>query len=147
MRFSIVLWALALIGCAASPPPPVIEHLTAPGTPPGLPFSPAVRVGDLIFLSGQIGNLPGQTTLVSGGIEAETRQALENIKSVLEANGSAMNRVFKCTVMMADMKEWPAMNAVYATYFPEKPARSAVGATGLALGARVEIECAALQGR
>jgi reactive intermediate/imine deaminase len=143
MRFvNAVIGAVVMCGCAA-PKPPAIEHLNAPGAPQGLPFSPAVRVGDLIFVSGQIGTAPGTTTLVSGGIDAETRQALENLKAILEANGSAMNRVFKCTVMMADMKEWPAMNAVYAAYFPEKPARSSFGATALALDARVEIECAA----
>jgi 2-iminobutanoate/2-iminopropanoate deaminase len=116
---------------------------------PSLPFSAAVRLGDVLYLSGQIGNPPGNgRALVPGGVEAETRQAMENIKAVLERCGSSMGRVFKCTVMMADMKEWAAMNAVYLGYFPSdrKPARSAFGASGLALGARVEIECCALVG-
>jgi reactive intermediate/imine deaminase len=100
------------------------------------------------YLSGQIGT-PDATsgTLVPGGIEAETRQTLENIKDVLQRTGSSMDRVVKCTVMMADMREWDRMNVVYATYFPKnKPARSALGANGLALGARVEIECWATVG-
>jgi reactive intermediate/imine deaminase len=105
-------------------------------------------VGNLLFLSGQIGT-PSQTAnaVVPGGIEAETRQTMENIKDVLQRTGSSMDRVVKCTVMMADMREWDRMNVVYATYFPtNKPARSALGANGLALGARVEIECWATVG-
>ena len=78
----------------------------------------------------------------SGGIQAETRQTLENIKDVLERYGSLMDRVVKCTIMIDDMAEWPAMNEVYAEFFPgPKPARSAFGADGLALGVAVEIEC------
>lgn len=112
-----------------------------------LPFSEAVRVGDMIFLSGQIGNLPGTTELVPGGIEEETRQALENIRSVLERHGSSMDRIAKCTIFLADISEWPRMNAVYATFFAgDKPARSAVAGSGLALGARVEIDCIAVMG-
>lgn len=108
----------------------------------GLPFSDAVRVGDMLFLSGQIGNVPGEMAVVPGGIRAETRQVLENIKGLLEANGSFMDRVVKCLVMMADIAEWPAMNEIYVDYFKEPyPARSALAGTGLALGARVEIEC------
>jgi reactive intermediate/imine deaminase len=121
------------------------EYLTPFGAPTR-PFSPAVRVGDLIFLSGQIGTDPSAAgSVVPGGIEAETRQTMENIKTVLTAVGSGMDRVVKCTVMMADMAEWDRMNAVYATYFvPDRlPARSAFGSTALALGARVEIECIA----
>jgi reactive intermediate/imine deaminase len=108
----------------------------------GFPFSDAVRVGNMLYLSGQIGNRPGEMELVPGGIQAETRQTMENIKTVLEANGSSMDRVVKCLVMMADIGEWPAMNEVYVTYFRDRyPARSAFAGTGLALGARVEIEC------
>lgn len=109
-----------------------------------LPFSDAVRVGDLLFLSGKVGNISGTMELVEGGIQAETRQAMDSIKASLEKYGSSMDRVVKCTVFLADMGEWAAMNEVYTTYFPENPpARSALGATGLALDARVEIECIA----
>ena len=111
------------------------------------PFSSAVRVGNLLFLSGQIGSRVenGAPKLVAGGIEPEARQALDNIKAIVEKAGSSMDRVVKCSVMLADMAEWPKLNEIYATYFPgPKPARSAWGATGLALGARVEVECTAM---
>jgi reactive intermediate/imine deaminase len=134
-------------GRGATPVSPEVEFLIPYG-PPTRPFSPAVRVGNLLFLSGQIGtSADAAGGLVSGGIEAETRQTMENIKDVLTRVGSSMDQVIKCTVMMADMGEWARMNSVYATYFPHhKPARSAFGATGLALGARVEIECIAVLG-
>jgi reactive intermediate/imine deaminase len=107
-----------------------------------MPFSAAVRVGDLLILSGQIGNLPGTTRLAPGGIKAEAKQALENVKRILEANGSSMDRVVKCTVMIADIDEWAAFNEVYVTYFPgPKPARSAFESSGLAFDGRVELEC------
>ena len=123
-----------------------IEFLPAPGAEKlALPFSEAVRVGDMLYLSGQVGTVPGTTELVPGGIKEETRQTLENIKVILERNGSALDRVFKCTVFLADISEWPKMNEVYRTYFPKSPpARSAMAASGLALNARVEIECIAL---
>ncbi|HXE57944.1 MAG TPA: RidA family protein [Gemmatimonadales bacterium] len=150
----LVLLALLAPGARAQTPeapaeegPPEIEFLTPYG-PPTRPFSPAVRVGHLLFLSGQIGTrADAGGGLVPGGIEAETRQTLENIRDVLERSGSSLDRVVKCTVMLADMAEWERMNAVYATFFPRhKPARSALGASGLALGARVEIECIAVVG-
>lgn len=110
----------------------------------GLPFSEAVRAGDLLFLSGQLGNQPGSLGLVEGGVEAETRQTIENIKAVLERNQLSLDRVVKCTLFLADIAEWPKVNAVYKTYFGENPpARSALAASGLALDARVEIECIA----
>ena len=123
------------------------QYLTPFGAPTR-PFSPAVRVGNLIFLSGQIGTdgaSANANAVVAGGIEAETKQTLENIRTLLTAVGSSMDKVVKCTVMMADMKEWDRMNVVYRTYFrPGRlPARSALGANGLALNARVEIECIA----
>jgi reactive intermediate/imine deaminase len=142
---AFVLLATSIL--AACSPAPARHHdpefLTPYGVP-RYPFSPAVRVGDILYLSGQLGT-DSSGTLVAGGVEAETRQALENIKDVLARTGSSMDRVVKCTVMMADMKEWPAMNGVYATYFPaHRPARSAFGTTGLALNARLEIECIAV---
>lgn len=107
-----------------------------------LPFSDAVRVGDLLILSGQIGNQGMQ--LVPGGIVPEARQTMENIRAVLERNGSSMDRIIKCLVMIDDMRNWPAFNEVYVTFFDQHlPARSAMGADGLALGAEVEVECIA----
>ena len=129
-------------------PSPATAQFLTPYGPVTRPFSPAVRVGNMLYLSGQIGTpSPTANAVVPGGIEAETRQTLENIKDVLEKTGSSMDRVVKCTVMMADMREWDRMNAVYAAYFPKnKPARSAFGATALALGARLEMECWATVG-
>ena len=114
-----------------------------PDGPPANPFSPAVRVGNIIFVSGTLGS-KADGTLVPGGIQPETRQLLENIKSTLAAAGVGMDRVVKCTVFLADLKEWPAMNEVYRSYFSNGnyPARAAVQAT-LLFGARVEMECAA----
>jgi len=108
-----------------------------------LPFSDAVRVGDVLYLSGQLGIVPGSMKLPPGGIEAEIRQMMENIARVLAHCSLTLDDVFKCTVMLADMGEWPAFNKVYLGYFnPERlPTRSAFGASGLALGARVEMEC------
>ena len=112
----------------------------------GLPFSEAVRVGNLLFLSGQLGR-DGSGRVVPGGIAAETQQTMENIKAALARHGSSLDRVVKATVFLADMDEWAEMNRVYVTYFPEHlPARSALGASGLALGKRVEIECIAVVG-
>ena len=113
-----------------------------------LPFSDAVRVGHMLYLSGKLGNIPGTPELAEGGIAGETRQALDNIKASLEKHGSSLAEVVKCTVFLADIAEWGAMNEVYVTYFPvNPPARSALGSSGLALGARVEIECLATVSR
>lgn len=109
-----------------------------------LPFSEAVRVGHMLYLSGQLGYDAETSKLVEGGIGPETRKTLENIKATLEKHGSSMAEVVKCTVFLADINEWAAMNQVYVTYFPSNPpARSALGSSGLALGARTEIECMA----
>ena len=109
-----------------------------------LPFSDAVRVGNTLYLSGQVGVMPGKMELVSGGMAAESRQALKNIRTVLKDNNYAMSDVVKCTVMLADMSQWGAFNEVYKSFFARPyPARSAFGASGLALGAQVEIECIA----
>jgi len=120
-----------------------VEHYAVSGDMQ-LPFSEAVRVGHMLYLSGQLGFDAETSKLVEGGIGPETRKTLENIKATLEKHGSSMAEVVKCTVFLADIKEWAAMNAVYVTYFPSNPpARSALGSSGLALGARTEIECIA----
>jgi reactive intermediate/imine deaminase len=141
----IVTWLAAAAGAAAQSP----QFLNSGKVmPPGLPFSEAVRVGDTLYLSGQVGLVPGKLELVPGGMKAEARQAMEHVKTILEANGYALRDVVKCTVMLADMSEWPAFNEIYKTYFDGRyPARSAIGASGLALGARVEVECMAAKGR
>ena len=124
-----------------------VEYLQAPGTEDlNLPFSSAVRAGNTLYLSGSIGIIPGTMDLAEGGIQGETRQTLDNISRTLETFGSSMDKVVKCTVFLADMGEWGAMNEVYRTYFENPPARSALGASGLALDARVEIECIAVTG-
>ncbi|MCC6931061.1 MAG: RidA family protein [Gemmatimonadaceae bacterium] len=151
-----LLAIIALCACSQAKPTPApapsatstTENGVTWHTPygkPTRPFTPAVQVGNLLFLAGQIGtSANAQGGVVAGGIQAETRQTMLNIKEVLEKSGSSLDRVVKCTVFMADMREWDAMNEVYATFFPRnKPARSALGTNGLALGARVEIECIA----
>jgi len=136
------------LGCQTAAPshvsrPP--EYLASPDAAAlALPFSEAVRAGDLLFVSGQIGNLPGKRELVPGGIGPEAARALENIKAILERHGSSMDDVVKCTVFLADIGEWPAFNEVYRRAFPRHfPARSALAASGLVMGARVEVECIA----
>jgi reactive intermediate/imine deaminase len=120
-------------------------HPMAPLDGHAMPFSEAVRVGDLLYLAGQLGNVPGTLRLVAGGIAPETRQMMENIRAILERHGSSLDRVIKCTVFLADMHEWTEFNATYRQYFGRQlPARSALGANGLALAARVEMECIAV---
>jgi reactive intermediate/imine deaminase len=146
MRQSVLVLALGLaaVGRADAQAKSVIR---VPGSLEGLPFSSAVRVGDMLYLSGQIGVPSGGTAVVPGGIEAETRQTMENIKAVLAYAGSSLDRVVKCTVFLRDIADYAAMNTVYAAYFPkDPPARSTLAASGLARGAAVEIECLALAG-
>ena len=111
-----------------------------------LPFSSAVRVGDLLLLSGQLGI--GADGKLPAGMEAQARQTMENIGAVLKGQGLGFGDLVKCTVMLDDMADWPAFNKVYVTYFPDGkyPARSAFGADGLALGALLEVECIAYAG-
>lgn len=109
------------------------------------PYSQAVRVGEFIYTAGQLGILPETRQLAGPDIESQTRQALENLRAILEAAGSCMEHVIKTTVFLADMGEFARMNAVYAEFFPQAPpARSTVQVAALPLGARVEIEAVAL---
>lgn len=109
----------------------------------GYPFSESVRVGDILFISGQVG-VDENNELVEGGIVGETRQIMSNIGGALERRGLGFSDVVKCTVFLADVDEWGKFNTIYTSYFePPYPARSALGANGLALGARLEVECIA----
>jgi reactive intermediate/imine deaminase len=133
---------------ADAQPRPAVEHLGRPSlNVQALPFSDAVRVGDVLYLSGQLGI--GADGKLADGIEAQTRQTLDNIGAILKRAGLTHADVFHCTAFLADMKDWPAFNKVYVTYFPEgkRPARSAFGANGLALGALLELECQAYAGK
>ena len=133
---------------AGAAPRAAVEHIGSPTmNGQALPFSEAVRVGDTLYLSGQLGR--GPDGKLPDGIEAQTTQTLENIGATLKKAGLGYADVFHCTAMLADMKLWPAFNTVYVTYFPEgkRPARSAFGTNGLALGALVEIECQAYAGK
>jgi 2-iminobutanoate/2-iminopropanoate deaminase len=142
----LVLAAACLFPVLAMAEQEITYHNTPGAVEANAPFTSAVQVGTTLYLSGSLGNVPGKSEMVPGGIEAETRQTMESIKAKVERFGSSMNRVVKCTVFMADMAEWEAMNKVYRTYFKRLPARSAFGSTGLALNARVEIECIAIVG-
>ena len=142
------LFAIVASPAAAAPPRPAVEHLGRPNlNGQALPFSDAVRDGDTLYLSGQLGI--GPDGKLPDGIAAQTRQALDNVGAILKRAGLTHADVFHCTAMLRDMADWPAMNAVYVTYFPEgkRPARSAFGASGLALGALIELECQAYAGK
>ncbi len=143
----VPLLAALMVGCGTDAPQEskraAVEYLPMQAAA-ALPFSAAVRVDRMLYLSGQLGT-DSSLSLVPGGIAPETRQAMENIRALLARSGATLNDVVKCTAMLADMAEWGAMNREYVTYFPRRPpARSAFGTTGLALGARVEIECVAV---
>jgi reactive intermediate/imine deaminase len=146
------LAALALLGIpqmgnAADTRPP-IQRIGEPMlNGQRLPFSSAVRAGDTVSLSGALGiDANGKLGV---GMEAQARLAMDNLGTVLKSAGLGWGDVVKCTVMLDDMKDWPAFNQVYVTYFPDKkfPARSAFGADGLALGALLEVECIAYAGK
>lgn len=143
-RSSFLLSVSLLLAIPATAQESAVEFFSSRSgvLPSGLPFSEAVRVGDLVLLSGQVGVEPGTMTLVEGGIGAEAKQTMENIESILEAVGLSTKDVVKCTVMLDDISEWAVFNEIYEQFFePPYPARSAFGADGLALGAAVEVEC------
>ncbi|TXE16147.1 RidA family protein [Psychroserpens burtonensis] len=109
------------------------------------PFSDVVEVNGFLFLAGQVGMNHETRTLVEGGIEAETKQCLENIKAVLEQHDSGLDQVVKCTVILKNIDDFVAFNAVYKSYFSKKPARTTFAASGLAVGALIEIDVIAVK--
>jgi 2-iminobutanoate/2-iminopropanoate deaminase len=140
LRTLISSLLITMVSCTSARDARVVRY----GTAASQPYSDAVRAGGFIFVSGKLGIAPGQREPVSGGIEAETRQSLENIRAVLQSAGASMDDVVKCTVILANIGDWDAMNSVYRTFFPtEKPARTTFGGD-LVRNARVEIECMAV---
>ena len=147
MKTGIALAVSLVLTTPAMAQTPPVEFIGEPSfNGQRLPFSEAVRVGDMLYLSGQLGNKPDGT--LPQGIEAQARQAMDNIGAVLKRSNLGFGDVVKCTVMLDNMADWPAFNRVYVTYFTpgRLPARSALGADGLALGALVEVECQAWAG-
>jgi 2-iminobutanoate/2-iminopropanoate deaminase len=128
----------------AKPAPGATVEYQSAANPSARTLSDFVRVGNILYLSGKLGT-DSAGNLAPGGIGPETKQTMENIKAVLEKAGSSMDNVVKCTVMLADIKEWAEMNTVYVTFFKKEslPARSAFATSGLVRNARVEIECMA----
>ncbi len=130
----------AVVAGPASPPGAQYYRETDPAAMQ-LPFSEAVRAGSMLYLSGAIGT-DESGKLVAGGMEAEAQQTMDNIGAVLKRHGSGFDQVVQCTVALADIKDWPAFNDIYRRYFTlHFPARMAFAAPGLALGARVEVQC------
>ncbi len=146
MKFPIAgaLALLAASAASAQQPRRTVQHYPAG---PNAPFSTAVRVGDTVYLSGAIG--VGPDGKLPQGFEAQAKQTMENVGAGLKATGLGWGDVFKCTVMIDDMADWPKFNTIYVPYFPagKLPARSAFGADGLALGALLELECLAYAGK
>jgi len=146
-KFILPLLFAAVMALSAPTNATDVEFLNSPERALDYPFSEAVRVGNILYLSGSLGNMPGTSNLVEGGIGPESHKTMQNIKATLEQFGSSLDEVVKCTVFLQDIGEWPAFNEVYKTYFTAPfPARSALAASGLALGARVEVECIATVG-
>ncbi len=138
------MFGLATAGCA-SPSHAAPQFAPAPANS-NRAFSPFVRANGFLFLAGQLGT-DSTGKLAPGGIQAETRQTMLNIKSLLERNGSSMDRVVRCLVLLADISDRPAMSDVYVTFFAadKRPVRTAAGVSGLALNGKVEIECVAAE--
>lgn len=142
---SILSMCAILPACAGQSSSGVSYYSTAEN----MPFSESVQVGDMLYLSGQIGIDPDTAELAGGGIEAEARQTMENIGDVLARRGLDFTSVVKCSVMLGDMNDWPAFNQVYVEYFEpgRLPARSAFATSGLAFGGKLEVECWAFNPR
>ncbi|WP_299115214.1 Rid family detoxifying hydrolase [uncultured Winogradskyella sp.] len=118
----------------------IIFHKSHEPSRANVPFSDVVETDDLLFLTGQIGKDHKKGKLVAGGIEAETKQVIENIKAVLRHHNLSLDNVVKCTVILKDINDFKTFNSVYTTYFTKKPARTTFAASGLAGGASIEID-------
>ena len=128
-----------MIGCK-QPSNEIIFHKSHEPKRQQVPYSDMVETNGLLFLSGQIGMDHKTRTLVEGGIEAETKQCIENVKAVLEYHKLSLDNVVKCTIILRDIEDFAAFNKIYMEYFPNKPARTTFAASGLAVNASIEID-------
>ncbi|NQY05933.1 MAG: RidA family protein [Flavobacteriaceae bacterium] len=142
IQFFLFVFCLCLISCQDTQPKFHKSHYPKKAE---APFSDLVEVGNTLYLAGQIGMDHNSRTLVSGGVEAETKQAILNLKEVLELHNSSLDQVVKCTVILSDINDFAEFNEVYVQYFPNKPARTTFAASGLARNAKIEIECIAVK--
>ncbi|WP_298761819.1 Rid family detoxifying hydrolase [uncultured Psychroserpens sp.] len=142
--FIILLFLFGMMSCQQNNQD-IIFHKSHEPKKAQAPFSDVVEANGLLFLAGQVGMNHSTRTLVEGGIEAETKQCIENIKAVLSQHGSSLDRVVKCTVVLKDINDFAAFNEVYKTYFPNKPARTTFAASGLAVNANIEIDVIAVK--
>lgn len=148
--FYYLLFSVFIFSCQSPPPTPEVEKESGPSEiifhkshepkKQNAPFSDMVETDHLYFLAGQIGMDHSTREVVEGGIQAETKQAIENIKAVLEHHGSSLDRVVKCTVILGDINDFAAFNEIYTQYFPNKPARTTYAAAGLARNCKIEID-------
>ena len=142
--YVIVLFILGMTSCQQHNSD-VVFHKSHEPKKAEAPYSDVVAANGFLFLSGQIGMDHSIRVLVEGGIEAETKQSIENIKAVLAQHNSSLDKVVKCTVILKDISDFAKFNAIYKTYFPNKPARTTFAASGLAAGAQIEIDVIALK--
>ena len=142
MKKIIVFITFVILSCNVEKAGPIFHKSHLPERQ-NTPFSEVVETDDLLFLAGQIGKNHKTGKLVEGGIKAETKQVIENIKAVLEHHNSSLDKVVKCTVILANITDFVDFNSVYTTYFTNKPARTTFAAAGLAANAKIEIEVVA----
>ena len=139
LLFSLFVLSIFIQSCQENKTE-VIFHKSHELSRANVPFSDAVEIGNLLFLTGQIGKDHKAGKLVDGGIEAETKQMIENIEDVLKHHGLTLDNVVKCTVILKDIEDFSRFNSVYTQYFTKKPARTTFAASGLAGGASIEID-------
>jgi 2-iminobutanoate/2-iminopropanoate deaminase len=141
----VLLCSLSLAGCGGGGASLAKRAIAPPGASTIAPYTPGIGANGFVFFSGQIGLRPGTTELIAGGVQAEARQALENLTTLLRTSGLNNSDIVKCTVFLIDMRDFEAVNEIYGAYFrgTTPPARSAVGVAALPASARVEIECIA----
>lgn len=144
-KISLFAFLFLLTNCEKAVNETIVFHKSHEPKKENAPFSDVVEVGNTLYLAGQIGMDHSVRKVVEGGIQAETKQTIENIKAVLEQHGASLGNVVKCTVILSDINDFAAFNDVYKSYFTNKPARTTFAVSGLAANAKIEIECIAVK--